>query len=99
MNIHGSIMNLPCSAAASEDYKLGHRDARHEAAKLASSADVETSRLVNALCDVLQVVSHQISPHYIKENAVLNHANDLVKDKYTNVQLASKDTWDIVPIS
>jgi hypothetical protein len=44
MNLHGQIMNLqagvPPDTTAAESYKLGHREARHVAAELATKADV-----------------------------------------------------------
>jgi catalase len=52
MNYHGRIMNIPINhpkAMTSENYKEGHRDARHDAAEIANEADAEIERLRSAL--------------------------------------------------
>jgi hypothetical protein len=59
MSLHAKIMNLPalmCSPADSVDagraYKIGHRDARHAAADIASEADALIADLVSELKDI-----------------------------------------------
>lgn len=57
MNYHNRIMNLPLGATYDEEdplveceaYKRGHRDARHQAAKLISELEAEADRLAGAL--------------------------------------------------
>lgn len=51
MSMHNEIMNIPTISAPPTDgvarnaYKLGHRDARHEAAEIACRGDAEIERL------------------------------------------------------
>lgn len=48
-NYHGKVMNVPIkyNKAASKHayYKVGHRDARHDAAEITAEADAEIDRL------------------------------------------------------
>lgn len=62
MDLHAQIMNLPvkpglATANATDNqmvfYKLGHRDARHAAAELASAQSGRIARLEEALRNIL----------------------------------------------
>jgi hypothetical protein len=45
MTYENRMMNIPSFPEASEPYKCGHRDARHEAAEIATEADAIIARL------------------------------------------------------
>ena len=52
MSLESRIMNLPASgepAGGSMAYKLGHRDARHAAAEIASEGDALTEQMAASL--------------------------------------------------
>ena len=71
MSMHNEIMNIPTISAPPTDgvarnaYKLGHRDARHEAAEIACRGDAEIERLktdaeiVNSCAKNLAVAMHR----------------------------------------
>lgn len=61
VNLSARIMNLPVPDAAREwpNYGIGHRDARHAAAELASEADAIRDELVVALEGVLRVADRK----------------------------------------
>lgn len=50
-DLHGKIMNIPANPRNSQEYKRGHRDARHAAAELASELQAENERLRDAIDD------------------------------------------------
>lgn len=53
MSYHNRIMNIPHGRVGDSDgmkmYRLGHRDARHAAAEIATEADIEIERLRDQL--------------------------------------------------
>jgi predicted ATPase len=61
MNLHNSIMNLPCETLQNSGeysvhlaYKTGHKVARHQAAELAIQADERIEELEGHLTNILE---------------------------------------------
>jgi hypothetical protein len=84
MNLHDKIMNLPATPpdfgsgwAASDGYKIGHRDARHAAADLALTADEQIRKLREALEWALSHVTQPVVR--LQQNAAYCDAYDAAR--------------------
>lgn len=71
MSLHNDIMNIPATGADDYDnlpnekvvYKIGHRDARHEAAEMALGVEEINAQLVEALENLLAEWNTQMSSY------------------------------------
>lgn len=71
MSLHDKIINIPATGADDYDefpnekvaYKIGHRDARHEAAEMALGVEEVNTALVEALENLLAEWKFQMSSY------------------------------------
>ena len=88
MNLHGKIMNIPVDQKSLPEsgeerliYKIGHRDARHEAAEIA----IKTDRLMEEMHDALEGLLS-----WCEEIAGDNVDTEAAQHEETTVQYARK---------
>ena len=84
MSMHNEIMNIPTISAPPTDgvarnaYKLGHRDARHEAAEIACRGDAEIERLKRERHHIYDLLAriHRDGGQYAAEHGVEKACDD-----------------------
>ena len=84
MSMHNEIMNIPTISAPPTDgvarnaYKLGHRDARHEAAEIACRGDAEIERLKRERHHIYDLLAriHRDGGQYTAEHGVEKSCDD-----------------------
>ncbi|MBO9427943.1 hypothetical protein [Sulfitobacter sp. R18_1] len=97
-DLHRKIVNINMDGA-SQQYKLGHRDARHEAANLASEANKKFGDLLDEVVEtyvVAMVVDHEI----IVDVASTEEQAEKIVLSYVQTEYDYEgDTYDVSDIS
>lgn len=86
MSLHDEIMNIPCNAEKLDDgdnqlaYKLGHRDSRHAAAKLALKSDAEIANFRRALDRIANLGQYENSREGYSLNEAFNRVQEIATE-------------------